>query len=204
MVQDEVITNTSPTEKPSVVAVPSDNNTDTPLSSGHQDDDPTVATVHAYLQNKGLRYTSQTVGPNSTHFVINVNGDNGRYQIIVDVKPQDKRVLVVVVIPFNVPAARRMAVAEYLTRVNYNLAVGAFEMDFRDGEVRNRQTLVLEDGVLTLQMTEHLIMIPAATADRHFNTIMEVVHGVRTPEEAFLARMGGGGEKAGSESDPMQ
>jgi hypothetical protein len=47
--------------------------------------------------------------------------------------------------PFNVPAERRAAVAEFLSRVNHGLSLGNFEIDLDDGEVRLK-TVLLEDG----------------------------------------------------------
>lgn len=41
----------------------------------------------------------------------------------------------------NVPEDRRLALAEFLTRANYGLFIGNFEMDWQDGEVRYKTSI---------------------------------------------------------------
>lgn len=49
------------------------------------------------------------------------------------------------ILPFKAEESQRAAVAEYITRANYNLNVGNFEMDFSDGELRYKTTLSKND-----------------------------------------------------------
>ena len=54
-------------------------------------------------------------------------------------------VVVWAVFPYQMPEERRDEVARYLIGVNYELAVGAFEMDLSDGEVRFRVGMPIGD-----------------------------------------------------------
>src|SRR5579884_4552646 len=49
-------------------------------------------------------------------------------------------------IPIFAPVYRRAEVCEALTRANYGLWMGAFEMDLNDGEIRFRIGLPVEDA----------------------------------------------------------
>jgi hypothetical protein len=46
-------------------------------------------------------------------------------------------------IPTKTPADRRPAIMELLTRINFDLAVGCFELDLADGEIRFRTSIIL-------------------------------------------------------------
>ena len=47
--------------------------------------------------------------------------------------------------------------AEFLTRANYGIMIGNFEMDFNDGEVRYKGALEYADGDVTIMMIDNLI-----------------------------------------------
>ena len=80
---------------------------------------------------------------------------------------------------------RRSIASGFLMRCNYSLALGNIEMDFRDGEVRYRNGIDVEGGVMSLEMVRQLVMVPAATMDRFFGGLMQVVYGSTLPEEAY-------------------
>lgn len=115
-----------------------------------------------------------------------MTGNNGYYKTIVQVKPQDSnRILSLCEAPVKVQAGRRAVAAEYLMRINFSLAIGAFEIDFTDGEVRTRNSIEMNDGILTKDMVRGLVMIPASTIDRFFAGLLQVVYGSRPPQEAL-------------------
>lgn len=45
--------------------------------------------------------------------------------------------------PFSVPEERRAAVAEFITRANYGMVAGNFELDLGDGDLRYKTSLEL-------------------------------------------------------------
>ena len=47
--------------------------------------------------------------------------------------------------PIKVPVEQRAAVSEFITRANYGLTNGNFEMDFNDGELRYKTTVSQND-----------------------------------------------------------
>lgn len=75
--------------------------------------------------------------------------------------------------------------AEFITRVNYGLKFGQFQMDYEDGEVRFHlafpMTAVRADE-LTLPT---LLALPAHMLDQFSKGYMEVLMGVKSPEEAI-------------------
>ena len=74
--------------------------------------------------------------------------------------------------------------AEYLTRANYGLSIGNFEMDFEDGEVRYKTSIDVEGGELTQGMIKNLVYSNCATTDRYLHGLMKVVYGNADPASA--------------------
>ena len=62
--------------------------------------------------------------------------DSGTYRFELMSGPQGQDFTLFLRTPESIPEGHRFAIMELLTRVNYRLAVGHFEMDLDDGEVR--------------------------------------------------------------------
>jgi hypothetical protein len=70
-----------------------------------------------------------------------LSGTLGRWKFYAQVVEEQDLILLYSVCPFLVPEERRSEVSEFLTRANYGLAAGNFELDFADGEVRYKTAL---------------------------------------------------------------
>ena len=91
------------------------------------------------------------------------------------------------IVDLHVDEASCLAVAEFITRANYDLRAGCFEMDFSDGEVRYRtHHHVGEDTTsLTADQIRHAIYVNVSMVERYGNALMAVMMGFQTPEEAI-------------------
>jgi hypothetical protein len=77
--------------------------------------------------------------------VIDEDGSEPKFTGLLAAYPDVETVVAWAVFPLQMPEQRRDEVARYLIGVNYELAVGAFEMDLSDGEVRFRVGLPIGD-----------------------------------------------------------
>ncbi|HJB26622.1 MAG TPA: YbjN domain-containing protein [Firmicutes bacterium] len=74
--------------------------------------------------------------------------------------------------------------AEFLTRTNYGLNNGNFELDYRDGEIRYK-CFVNCDGVMPgEQIVKDSIYLPAMVVRHYADGILAVIFGMKTPEQA--------------------
>lgn len=111
-----------------------------------------------------------------------INGENGKYRIYAHV--QNENLVVHSVSPTDVPERKRNAIAEYLTRANYGLVIGNFEMDYSDGEVRYKTSFKVKDGVLAPWMVNNLAYVNSVMMDKYYPGLMSVLYGGATPEQA--------------------
>jgi hypothetical protein len=84
----------------------------------------------------------------------------------------------------EVPEARRAAVAEFLTRVNFGLVTGNFEMDWTDGEVRFRTGIELESIVPTIELVAALVQPNLSAVHRYLPGLLMVIRNEADPKTA--------------------
>jgi hypothetical protein len=94
------------------------------------------------------------------------------------------------VYPVLVPAARRAAMAELLTRANYGLVLGNFELDYNDGEVRFKTSLDVEDAELNPALIKACVYANVIMMDQYMPAIVALLAENLPPAEA-LARVEG-------------
>lgn len=81
----------------------------------------------------------------TTIFRTAYRGKNGSFNCSAHLREDQSLLFFYSVCPVNIPEDRRPAVAEYITRANYGLYVGNFEMDYTDGEVRYKSSIDVEN-----------------------------------------------------------
>jgi hypothetical protein len=116
-----------------------------------------------------------------------IKGKNARFHITARVDEKLEIVRIYTGIETNTPENKRTAIAEYLTRANWGLQCGNFEMDFRDGEIRFKTSLDVEDSVdsLTFSVLKRLVYVGASVMDRYYPGIMSVIFAGANPKAAI-------------------
>jgi hypothetical protein len=74
-------------------------------------------------------------------------------------------------------------VNEYITRANYNLRIGNFELDHRDGELRYKSTMFCGDMIPTLAVLEHIVDIGFLMWKRYGDGLLAVLFGNAVPAQ---------------------
>jgi hypothetical protein len=114
-----------------------------------------------------------------------VSGRNGEYDCYAIANEERQTFRFVSQVPIKVPENQRILMSEFLTRANYGLCIGNFEMDFDDGEIRYKTSIDVENDRLTSALVENLVNINVITVDRYFPGMMKVLYGGMSPEEAI-------------------
>ncbi len=112
-------------------------------------------------------------------------GDNGSWRCYAQARDEQEMFIFYSVLEANVPSERRLATAEFLTRANFGLFIGNFEMDFSDGEVRYKTSLKCDAESLSSVLMKHLVYINVLMMDRYFPGLMAVMFAGKSPTEAI-------------------
>lgn len=118
-------------------------------------------------------------------YSMSYSGKNGDLRCYAIVRVDLEEFLFYAVAPVKVPEEVRMSVAEYLTRANYGLRIGNFELDYSDGEVRYKSSLDFEGQMLTQDLIRNAIYPAVHTMDRYLAGLLRVSFGGATPHEAI-------------------
>jgi hypothetical protein len=113
------------------------------------------------------------------------HGKNGELRCYAQIRVDLEQFIFYAVVTVNVPEEVRPAVAEFITRANYGLRLGNFEMDYADGEVRFKCSLDFEGEALTHNLIRRAIYPAVQTMDKYLPGLMKVAFGARTPVEAI-------------------
>ncbi len=81
----------------------------------------------------------------------------------------------------------RPRVSEYLTRANYGLLSGNFELDFSDGDIRYKTYVNCDGTVPSFEIVKASIYLPIQMLERYGNNLIAVMFGIMTPEDACEA-----------------
>lgn len=113
------------------------------------------------------------------------SGDNGSWTCYAQAREEQEQFVFYSMCATNAPEDKRLAMAEFLTRANYGMVIGNFEMDFSDGEIRYKTAIDVEDDRLTPALIKRLVYPNVLTMDRYLPGIMTVIYGDVSPEQAI-------------------
>lgn len=108
-------------------------------------------------------------------------GEHGRWSCVAQAMEAREQMVFYSVLPSVIPEDRRSDVSEFITRANYGLLSGNFEMDWNDGEVRYKTMVDVEGGSLSITMIRNLVHSNLFTVDRYFKGLMNVVYSDKSP-----------------------
>lgn len=139
------------------------------------------ALLYNFLQEDG--WNPQQL-PDRQVYRMGFQGRNGLLQCYAQIRIEAEQLICYAQAPIKVPEERRHAVGEYLTRANYGMYVGNFEMDYNDGEVRFKSSIDFEDEVLTFNLIRNTIYPAVRLMDTYLPGLMKVVYGGTDPKAA--------------------
>ncbi len=113
-------------------------------------------------------------------------GVNGKWTCYADANNEKHIFCFYSICPINIPEEFRQAAAEYITRANYGLRIGNFELDFNDGEVRFKTSVDVENDRLAAPLISNLVAANLWTMDRYLPGIFSIVYGSVSPQDAIL------------------
>ena len=113
-------------------------------------------------------------------------GENGEWTCYAWAREEMEQFVFYSICPTNVPPERRPAMAEFLTRANYGLIIGNFEMDLSDGEVRYKTGIDVEGDRLSAALVKSLVYANVLAMDQYLPGIMRLIYADVSAAEAIV------------------
>ena len=103
------------------------------------------------------------------------------------IEARDRDVVVYAVVNMKVDENDEKAMSdtcEYITRANYGLVIGNFELDHRDGEVRYKASMPLvgENDLIDRECLDRLVTVSIVMLDRYGKGLGRCMLGLGDPE----------------------
>jgi hypothetical protein len=148
------------------------------------DSSPSFQALIDYIESKNFNHTPY---PEEKRVTLSMSGKNANFRFTARITNEDDCLQVTANYPFSIREEKlRSSTAELITRANYCMPLGKFEMDMADGEVRFHLTHVIGELGLTSEMIEKHFMTAYFTMDRYFPAFMQHIHAGYTPEDAVF------------------
>ncbi len=112
-------------------------------------------------------------------------GENGQWMCFAQAREEPGQFVFYSVCPVTIPADKRLAIAEFITRANYGLIIGNFELDFDDGELRYKTSLDVEAADLTSGLIRPVVYANVITMDRYLPGALAILYGNILPQAAI-------------------
>lgn len=132
------------------------------------------------------------------HTAFEVQGDTGIFSLRMKLRCRLQSVSMLIIVrednfstlttlPLTADENCRLAVSEYLTRANYNMRNGNFEMSMADGTIRFKTYHHVGDAPLDAKAARLAVLMPFLMIDRFGDGLIDVLFGLKSPREAFEA-----------------
>ena len=103
----------------------------------------------------------------NTHFA----GDGGLYEGVLRIDNLQGALVFALSAPKLVPPHKRELAVHILNILNWNMALGCFDMEYDTGQIRYRVGLVLGDHPLTFGLLKPVLYTPIMTMDQYWPEI---------------------------------
>ncbi|MCU6794013.1 YbjN domain-containing protein [Paenibacillus sp. WQ 127069] len=135
--------------------------------------DQSVATLNEIVESYLTRLEWSYERIDDAILRLTFRGDHGQWVVLVRTDEEKQLCIVYSIYPQLVTEPYQTAMAVFLNQENYDLAVGNFEMDMSDGELRYRTGIDVEHGRLTSELFGQLLTTNIAIMDEYFERIAE-------------------------------
>jgi hypothetical protein len=152
--------------------------------SSDGDEDDLVATTIAFLAERGWSW-ERVDGVPELRFLF--EGASGlTWPCFVHVEVDDQQWLFFSEVPGVIPPRDRQAVMTFLTRANFGMSIGNFEMDLDDGTVRFKTSIDARGVALTAGLVRNHVDANLGAMDVYLPGVLEVLAGT-SPEAAIAS-----------------
>lgn len=140
-----------------------------------------IDVLETVMKQNGWPYTQ--VDEDTIRF--DVIGQAGNWVAYAKFFEQGQMMMVFSMCTSLTPANKLVAMAEFITRANFGLKIGNFELDFNDGEVRFKTSVRFVGQENREAAIEQLITANVLTMDEYLPGLMALLHGGVSPTEAI-------------------
>ncbi len=116
---------------------------------------------------------------------LDFKGQNDSWTCYAQAREEQQQFVFYSICPHKTPEDKAIDMMEFLTRANYGLIIGNFELNLTDGEIRCKTSLDVEDTELTMPLIKHMVYANVLAMDQYIPGILAVIADGTSPQEAI-------------------
>lgn len=119
--------------------------------------------------------------------LVQFGGSNGEWPCFARAREAEGQLIFYSYAPVTLDATQIPPVIEYISRANFGLFVGNFELDYNSGTLQFRTSIDVEgqEEALSSRLIRHLVYQNVLTMDRYLPGLRLVLDNSLSPEEAI-------------------
>ncbi|HEY9659426.1 MAG TPA: YbjN domain-containing protein, partial [Allocoleopsis sp.] len=126
-------------------------------------------------------------------------GKNGRYNCYAQAREVQQQFIFYSLCPFRISGDTLQPIAQFITRANFGMIIGNFELNFDNGEIRYKTSIDVEGDRLSSALIKQLVYTSVTMMDEYLPGIKAVLDGSLTPPEAIRSI-----EQASTDTTPVK
>ncbi|WGV28010.1 YbjN domain-containing protein [Halotia branconii] len=123
--------------------------------------------------------------PEKQSLSVSFQGKNGQYECCAIAREEQQQMVFYSILPIQTPENKLTAVAEFITRANYGIIIGNFELDFTDGEIRYKTSIDVDGNGLSFDLIQNLVYANVTMMDEYLPGIIVVIENDVSPVDAI-------------------
>ena len=121
----------------------------------------------------------------NTIFLFGISGENGNFDCVADLKESEKSFIFFSIVGTKTPEEKKTPMAELITRLNFDKFLGNFDLDFEDGEVRYKTSIIYSEIEPDMEWIDNLIMTNLVIMDQCLPGLTGLMYKDLAPLEAY-------------------
>ncbi|MBW4507264.1 MAG: YbjN domain-containing protein [Scytonematopsis contorta HA4267-MV1] len=112
-------------------------------------------------------------------------GHNGIWNCYASIRENQEQFIFYSICPVKAPENKLVAVAEFLIRANYGMAIGNFELNFDDGEICFKTSIDVEGDRLSYALIKKIFYTNVSMMDEYLPGFLSVIDDNVFPKDAI-------------------
>ncbi len=104
------------------------------------------------------------------------SGSHGKWDCYARIREAQQQFVFYSILPTRVSGNKQMAIAALISKLNYGLIIGNFELDLNDGEVRCKTSIDVTNDRLSTALVKSLVFTNVALVDKYLPEFMTVIN----------------------------
>lgn len=140
-------------------------------------------TVADHLQSREFNFNFNS---ERSFFDFGVEGNNGNWKVFIIADEQRRLLQIISVCPIRTPRQQQQSMCELLTRMNEDILLGKFSMDFENGEITFKTSNIYCESEISDISVFHLLQSNFNSFDEYLPAMIAVIYRHNQPLLAFI------------------